>query len=71
MAERLDWEYQTFAVQGGQIVVALNALGRDGWEACATLNDPTHGLVFLCKRPASAIIAPTGEDVRALALVSP
>lgn len=64
MADRVQWEYCA-RTAAGEILAALQAWGRDGWELCGQVQHPEHGVVFLLKRPASLIetdlsLAPPG-----------
>ena len=54
MAERTAWEYCA-RTTGSELLPALQAAGREGWELCGQIQHPEHGLVFLFKRPASLI----------------
>jgi hypothetical protein len=69
MADRLTWEYSARVLAQGEMVPALNAAGREGWELCGQIMHEQHGLIFLFKRPASLIETDVSKAPRDLKLV--
>jgi hypothetical protein len=71
MADRQMWEYSARVLAQGEILPALNAAGREGWELCGQVMHEQHGLVFLFKRLASMIETDTSLAPRDLQLIKP
>ena len=71
MPERLEWEYQVFALQG-DFVGACNTAGKDGWELTFPVAPPPgapEGSYVLGKRVKLLIEIAKPEEVRKLVLL--